>query len=168
MMRAKFFNPVCQTNINQMYEELYQFSEDLIDFNVPRRTRHSHILPLWITASTSKPRKRQQTQQQLPSTKLTSYCKRHVETLTVVVTEAAERYRLLYKEDPMRTRDTQMVFKHLKSLNKLCSLPKLHVFKCKISINVYDKVKMLNEFFQSVFHRNIHSISKKLNLKSQS
>ena len=102
-------------------------------------------------ASTSKLRKRLQIKQQLHSTKLTRYRKRHVEIIRIVVTENAETCRFLYKEDLMHNRDTQMVFKHLKNLNKLCSLPKLLVFKYKTSINVHDKVKMLNEFFQSFF-----------------
>ena len=95
--------------------------------------------------------KRLQTQQQLLSTKPTSYRKRHVETFRVVVTEAAETDRLLCQEDLMRTRDTKMVFKHLKSLKKSRSLPKLVVFKSKTSLNVYDKYNMLIEIFQSVF-----------------
>ena len=115
-----------------MSEEIYQYFEDLIYLNVPR--------------SISNFMKRLQAQQQLLRKKPTSYHKRHVETLRVVVTEAAETDKLLY-QDLMPTRDTQLVFRHLKSFNKSCSLPKLLVFKSKTSKNDYDKVSMLNGFF---------------------
>ena len=110
-MITKSSNPVCNAKSNQMSEELYQSFEDLIDINLNRKTRHRPSLPPWITASTSNLMKRLQIQQQLLATKPTSYRKRHVETLRVVVIEDAETCRLLYQEDLMRTRDTQMVFK---------------------------------------------------------
>ena len=88
--------------------------------------------------------KRIQTQQHLLITKPTSYRKKHVETLRDVVTEAAKIDRLLYQEDLMRPRDTQMVFKHFKKLNKSFILPKLLVFKSKTSLNICDKVNTLN------------------------
>ena len=67
------------------------------------------------------------------------------------MTEAAETDRLPVQVDFMLTRDSQIIFKHLKSLKKSCSLTKLLLFKSQTSINVYDKVNMLNEFFPSVF-----------------
>ena len=45
MMGTKPFNLMCHTNVYQMSEELYQQFEDLIDLNVPRRTRHRQSLP---------------------------------------------------------------------------------------------------------------------------
>ena len=58
--------------------------------------------------------KTQPTLEQLISLKATSYHKLQIETIGVVVTEAAETDRILYQEDVMRIRDTQMVFKHSK------------------------------------------------------
>ena len=106
------FDPVCHININQMSPELYKYFDSLIDFNVPQRTRLCQTLPPWIRANTSDLMKRLKIQHQMISKKTTSYLKRYIETLRVVLNEAAERDRLLYQEDFKSTGETKVVFKH--------------------------------------------------------
>ena len=50
---TRHFSPVCHTNIDNMYSELCQYTENLIQECVPLRTRHRQELPPWITPNTS-------------------------------------------------------------------------------------------------------------------
>ena len=59
------FQPTCQTNINKMCEELYQYLDQTIEIYVPRRTRHRRRLALWITSILSNLPKKLKTQKNL-------------------------------------------------------------------------------------------------------
>ena len=52
-MEDRPFNPQCYTNVDNMYNELQDYTTDLIDTNIPERTKYRQSLPPWITPSTS-------------------------------------------------------------------------------------------------------------------
>ena len=119
------FKPVCFTNINNMCEEFYQYMDQIFEVHVPKRTRHGQSLPPWISSFTSYNMKRLQTQKLLLSEKPTSYRKQEVLNLENQLIESSELDRIEYQEKIMRARNTGTIFKHLKSLKKSPSLPKL-------------------------------------------
>ena len=51
----------------------------------------------------------------------------------------------------MSTRDISVIFKHLKSLNKLPNLPKFLINGERSASNIEDKLILLNDFFHSVY-----------------
>ena len=67
------------------------------------------------------------------------------------MTEAAEIDRCNNQEKIMSTRDTSMVFKLLKSLNKSPNLPKILINGGRSASNIEDKVNLINNFFHSVY-----------------
>ena len=68
-----------------------------------------------------------------------------------LVTESAEKDRKVYQENLLSTRNTDVIFKHLKSLNKSPTLPKQIVSGDKVSTIIHEQVDIMNEFFHSVF-----------------
>ena len=68
-----------------------------------------------------------------------------------LVTKAAESDSVMYQEKVMSTRDKNLFFKHLKSLIKSTSLPKVMKRNGVASSSLYEKVDFLNDFFQSVY-----------------
>ena len=145
------FPPICHTNVNTMCEELYQYVDKVVETYVPRRTRHRQGLPPWISAFTSNLMKKLKTQKRLLERKPTSYRKAAVMKLENLVTESAEADRKDYQEYLMSTRNTDVIFKHLKSVNKSPILPKQIVSGDKVSTLVHEQVDIMNEFFHSVF-----------------
>ena len=119
------FKPVCFTNIDNMCEEFYQYMDQIFEIHVPKRTRHRQKLPPWISSFTSYNMKRLQTQKWLLSEKPTSYRKQEVLKLENQLIESSELHRIEYQEKIMRASITGTIFKHLKSLKKSPSLPKL-------------------------------------------
>ena len=95
--------------------------------------------------------KKLKTQKRLLERKLTSYRKAAVMKLKNLVTESAEADRKGYQENLMSTRNTDVKFKHLKSLNKSPNLPKQIVSGHKVSTIVHEQVDIINEFFHSIF-----------------
>ena len=59
--------------------------------------------------------------------------------------------RANYQEKVMSTRNTNVIFKHLKSLKKSPSLPKTLTNGIEPASTINDKVNMLNSFLQSVY-----------------
>ena len=103
--------------------------------------------------------KTEKTQKKLLVKKPTSYQKAAVMKLENLVTESAEADRKDYQENLMSTRNTDVIFKHLKSLNKSPSLPKQIVRGHKVSTLV-QQVDIVNKFFHSVFSpKQLFSIS---------
>ena len=141
------FQLIFHTNVNKMCEEFYQYVDKVAETYLPRRTRHRQSLPPWISAFTSNLRKKLKTQKRLLERKPTSYRKAAVMKLENLLTESAEADRKDYQE----TRNTDVIFKHLKSLNKSHTLPKQIVSGDKVSTIVHKQVDIMNEFFHSVF-----------------
>ena len=146
------FEPVCHTNINKMHEEYTQYLDEIIKSFVPLRTRHRQSLPPWITSSTSNLIKKLQTKRQSCILKPTNYRRQQVKLFENLVTESSEVDRKNYQEELFRTRNTNVIFKHLKNLNKHTSLPKLLIKDEVESTNPNEQVNMLNDFFHSVFN----------------
>ena len=94
--------------------------------------------------------KKLNTQCKLVANKPTSYRKNIVRKFQNVVTEAAEIDRCNYQEKITSTRDTSVIFKHLKCLNKSPNLPKVLINGGRSASNIQDKVNLLNDFFHSV------------------
>ena len=150
-MRSAPFDSICHTNIDKMTEELYKYFDSIIERHVPRRTFHRQQLPPWITRSTSHLIKQLGTQKRLLSRKPTSYRKTAVTNLENIVFSACETDRKNYQEELMGSRNTDGIFKHLKSLKKSISLPnEMTDGKSTVTAPV-DKINLLNNFFQSVF-----------------
>ena len=150
-LKEKPFQLICHTNVNKMCEDFYQYVDKVVETYVPRRTRHRQSLPPWISAFTSNLMKKLKTQKRLLERKPTSYRKAAVMRLENLVTESAEADRKDYQENLMSTRNTDVIFKHLKSLNKPPTLPKQIVSEDKVSTIVHEQVDIMNEFFHSVF-----------------
>ena len=71
--------------------------------------------------------------------------------LEIQVTDSAEEDRVVYQENLLGSRNTDRIFKHLKSLNKSACLPKVLMNDTKQSSLRCENVNMLNQFFHSVF-----------------
>ena len=146
-------------NINNMCKEMYDFFDKVAQATTPKRTKHRQSLPPWITPSTSNLMKTLNTQRKLVANETTSYRKNNVRNLQNIVTEAAEIDRCNYQEKIMSTRDTNVILKHLKSLNKSPILSKILISGGRSASNIEDKINSLNSFFHSVYtHKHFFSI----------
>ena len=150
-LKENSFQLICHTNVNKMCEKFYQYVDKVVETYVSRRTRHRQSLPRWISAFTSNLMKRLKTQKRLLERKPTSYRKAAVMKLENLVTESAEGEGKDYQENLLSTRNTDVIFKHLKSLNKSPTLPMQVVSGDKVSTIVHEQVDIINEFFHSVF-----------------
>ena len=65
--------------------------------------------------------------------------------------ELAEEDRCQYQQKLVTTRDTTVIFKHLKSLRKTVTLPKILSLEEETADSTQQKVDLLNRYFQSVF-----------------
>ena len=151
MIKIADFKPVCYTNINTMCKEMYDFCDKVAQATIPQSTRHRQSLPPWITPSTSNLRKNLNTQGKLVANKPTSCRKNVVRKFQNVVTEAAEIDRCNYQEKIMSTRDTSVIFKHLKCLKKSANLPKVLINGGRSATNIEDKVNLQNNFIHFVY-----------------
>ena len=147
----KPFQSICYTNINKMREEFTRYLDGIFDLYVPKRTRHRKSLPPWISCGTSNLINKLKTQKRLLENKPTSYRKQLVLKLEIQVTDSAEEDRVVYQENLLGSRNTDRIFKHLKSLNKSACLPKVLMNDTKQSSLRCEQVIMLNQFFHSVF-----------------
>ena len=64
--------------------------------------------------------------------------------------ELAEEDRCQYQQKLVTTRDTRVIFKHLKSLRKTVTLPKILSLEEKTADSTQQS-DLLNRYFQSVF-----------------
>ena len=151
MIKITNFKPVCYTNINNMFEEIYDFFDKVAQATIPKRTRHRQSLPPLFKPSTSNLMKKLNTQRKLVSNKSTSYRKNIIKKNQNVVTEAVEIDRCKKQEKIMSTRDTSVIFKHLNSLKKSPNLPKILINGGRTASNIDDKVNLLKDFFHSVY-----------------
>ena len=119
----KPFQSICYTNINKMSKKLTRYLDGIFDLYVPKRTRHRQSLPLWISCSTSILINKLKTQKRLLENKPTSYRKQLVLKLEKQVTDSAAEDKVVCRENLLGSRNTERIFKHLKSLNKFISLP---------------------------------------------
>ena len=67
--------------------------------------------------------------------------------------ELAEEDRCQYQQKLVTTRDTTVIFKHLKGLRKTVTLPKILSPAKETADSTQQKVELLNRYFQSVFFR---------------
>ena len=81
VMITKLFRATCHPNNFRMSGETYPYFEELIEFCLPRRTRHRESLPPWVSSNTSNLLKRLETKERLSLENPTSYRKRDVEDL---------------------------------------------------------------------------------------
>ena len=84
--------------------------------------------------------KRLQIQKRLLSEKPTSYRKQEVLKLENQLIESSELDRIEYQEKIMRARNTGTIFKHMKSLKKSPSLPKLLIKENQQSTKMQEQV----------------------------
>ena len=145
------FKPVCYSNINHMCDEMYDFFDKVAQATILKRTRHRQSLPPWIEPSAFNLTKKLHTMRKLVANKRTSFWKIIARNFRNVVTEAAKIDRCNYQEKIMSTRDSSVIFKHLKSLNKPPNLPKVLINVGRPASNIEDKVNLLNEFFHFVY-----------------
>ena len=82
--------------------------------------------------------------------KATTYCKMRLAKLQNNVIEVTKIDKTNYTEKAISSRDTRVMFKHLKSLNKSLRLPKVMIKDGKSASSINDKVNFLNDFLQSV------------------
>ena len=151
MIKIAYFKPVCYTKINNMREEIYDFFDKVTQATIPKRIRHRQSLPPWITPSASNLMKKLNTQRKLVANKPMSYRKNIVRKFQNVVTEAAEKDWCNYQEPIMSTRDTSVIFKHLKSPNNSPNLPKVLINSGRSASNIEDKVNLQIDFFHSIY-----------------
>ena len=104
----------------------------------------------WITSSTSNLLKRLKTQKDIPTQKRTNYRKLKVTQLEKRVTEKCQNDRKTYQEALVITRNTDAVFKHLKSLNGSSAIPEEITWGERLCKDNQHKTDLLNEFFYSV------------------
>ena len=90
IMSTRPFSPFCHTNIVNMYSELCQYTERLIQECVPLRTRHRQERPPWITPSTSNLTNKLKTQKKVLLERPTAYRRNNVSKLENVVLENCE------------------------------------------------------------------------------
>ena len=147
----KPFQSICYTNINKMSEEFTRYLDGIFDLYVPKRTRHRQSLLPWISCVTSNLINKLKTQKRLWENKPPSYRKQLVLKLEIQVTDSAEEDRVVYQENLLGSRNTDRIFKHLKSPNKSACLPKVLMNDTKQSSLRREQVNMLNQFFHSVF-----------------
>ena len=120
----KPFQSICYTNINKMSEEFTRYLDGIFDLYVPKRTRHRRSLPPLISCGTSNLINKLKTQKRLLENKPTSYRKQLVLKLENQVTDSAEEDRVVCQENLLGLRNTERIFKHLKSLKNLPACPK--------------------------------------------
>ena len=123
-MSINKFQPVCHTNINNTCLELHDYFDIFIQKHIPQRTKHRQQLPTWIMPSTSNLMKKLKTQRELLNRKPTNYRKLKVTKLENFITELCENDRVAYQEELLATRDTNLLFKHVKRLSNLQPLQK--------------------------------------------
>ena len=146
----KPFQSICYTNINKMREEFTRYLDGIFDLYVAKRTRHRQSQPPWISCGTSNLINRLKTQKRLLENKPTSYRKQLVLKLEIQVTDSVEEDRVVYQENLLGSRNTDRIFKHLKSLNKSACLLKVLMKDTEQSSLRCEQVIMFNQFFHSV------------------
>ena len=145
------FQRICHTNVNTTCEEFCQYVDKVVETYLPRRTRHRQSRPPWISAFTSNLMKKLKTQKKILERKPTSYRKAAVMKLENLVTESTEADRKNYQENLMSTGNTDVIFKHLNSLNKSPIFQKQIVSGDKVRTIFHEQFDIINEFFHSVF-----------------
>ena len=101
--------------------------------------------------STSNWMKKLKTQRELLNKKLTNYRKLRVMKLENLVNELCENDRVAYQEELLATRDTNLLFKHVKRLSKSGTIQKVMSYAGRCSSNDIEKANMLNQYFHSIF-----------------
>ena len=145
------FNPRCFTNVDIATKEWYTYINDIIAKFVPLRTSHRQSLPPWITSTTSDLIKKITTQKP----KLTKYyskcCASTLKEMEQELTICIEKDSCEYFNKLCETRDTQRIFKFLKSFKADSCLPQFLQHDNTIAETAKQKVNLLNSYFQSVF-----------------
>ena len=151
IMSTRPFSPVCHTNINNMYSELCQYTENLIQECVPLRTRHRQEMPPWKTPSTSNLINKLKTQKKVLLERPTAYRKKTVSKLENVVIKNCEIDHLNYQEELLSSHNTEKSFKHLNYLNKANCITKVMCRGDEVSRSENETARFFNEFFHSIY-----------------
>ena len=135
-----------------MVEEFYDYINSLIEKHCPGRTQHRELVPPWFSRETSHTMKMLSTARRAQRKKPNSLVlSEKVLRLENTFLELAEEVRCQYQEKLVITRDTTVIFKHLKSLRKTVTLPKILSLEKETADSTQQKVDLLNRCFQSVF-----------------
>ena len=109
-------------------------------------------MPPWISRETSYTMKMLSTVRRAQHKKPNSLVlSEKILRLENILLELAEDDRCQYQQKLVTTRDTTVIFKHLKSLRKTVTLPKIHSVEEETADSTQQKVDLLNRYFQSVF-----------------
>ena len=151
-MSTRPFSPVCHTSVDNLYSELCQYTENIVQECVPLRTRNRREMPPWITPSTSNLIIKLKTEKKvLLERPPTAYRRINVSTLENVVLENCEIDRLNYHEELLSSRNTEKTFKHLNYLNKANCIPKVMYKSDEVIRSENETARFFNEFFHSVY-----------------
>ena len=146
------FEATCFTNIDRMVEEFYDYINSLIEKHCPRHTQHRQLVPPWFSRETSHTVKMLSTARRAQRKKPNSLVlSEKVLRLENMLLELLEKDRCQYQQKLVTTRDTTVIFKHLKSLRKRVTLPKILPLEEETADSTQQKVDLLNRYFQSVF-----------------
>ena len=145
------FEATCFTNIDRMIEEFYHYIKSLIEKHCPKRTQHRQLVPPWFSRETSHTMKMLSTTWRAPRKKPNSLVlSEKILKLENMLLELEEEDRCQYQQKLVTTRDTTVIFKHLKSLRKTVTLPKIIFLEEETADSTQQKVDLLNRYFQSV------------------
>ena len=98
-----------------MVEEFYDYIKSLIEKHCPKRTQHRQIVPPWFSRETFHTMKMLSTARRAQRKKPNSLVlSEKVLRLENMLLELAEEDRCQYQQKPGTTRDTTVIFKHLK------------------------------------------------------
>ena len=120
----KPFQSICYTNINKMSKQFTRYLDGIFDLYVSKRTSHRQSLPPWIFCGTSNLINKLKTQKRLLENKPISYRKQLVLKLENQFNDSAEEDSVVYQENLLGSKNTDRIFKHMKSLNTSACLPK--------------------------------------------
>ena len=146
------FEAACFTNIDRMVEEFYDYIKSLMEKHCLRRTQHRQVVPPWFSRETSHTMKMLSTarraQRKKPNSLVLSEKVLRLETMLL---ELAEEDKCQYQQKLVTFRDTTVIFKHLKTLRKTVTLPKILSLEEETADSLQQKIDLLNRYFQSLF-----------------
>ena len=142
------FEATCFTNIDLMVEDLYGYIKSLIEKHCPTRTPHRQLVPPWFSRETSHTMKMLSTARRAHRKKPNSLVlSEKALRLENMLQEFAEDDRCQYQQKFVTTRDLIVIFKHLKSLRKTVTLPKILSLEEETADSTQQKLDLVNRYF---------------------
>ena len=146
------FEATCSTNIDRMVEDIYDYIKSLIEKHCPKRTQHRQLVPPWFSRETFHTMKLLSTTRRAQRKKPNSLVlSEKILRLENMLLELVEEERCQYQQKLVTTRDTTVIFKHLKSLRKTVTQPQILSLEEETADSTQQKVVLLNRYFQSIF-----------------